>query len=137
MIVALITKADANPAETEFPASLGVPPGQVAEIKSDGGPIHAVAEPDDTLRPGVGSVSHCLGHPSGTDEDPIAFGANPGRLLSLPAGIEDVNGMPRMTAVPMSVPPPEQGVMAPATRSCCRRQPTDKTDRGDVHGNRR
>jgi len=112
--VALITEADANPGEAGYLASLGVRPGQVAEIRSDSGPIHAVAEPDDTLRPGIASTSRCLSNLPGTDEDPIAFGASPGRLLSLPVDLEDINinGMPRMTAVPMSMPPLEPDARA-------------------------
>lgn len=93
MTVAVITAADANPGETGCLASLGVQPGQVAEIRSDSGRIHTVAEPDDTLRHGAAGTSRCLGDLPGTGGDPIAFGANPGRLLSLPVDIEDINGI--------------------------------------------
>jgi hypothetical protein len=78
--VALITEADANPGETGCLASLGVQPGQVTEIRSDSRRIHTVAEPDDTLRPGAAGTSRCLGDLPRTGGDPIAFGANPGRL---------------------------------------------------------
>jgi hypothetical protein len=91
--VALITDADANPGQTGCLASLGVQPGQIAEIRSDSGRIHTVAEPEDTLRPGAAGTSRCLGDLPGTDRDPIVFGANPGWPLSLPVGIEDINGI--------------------------------------------
>lgn len=93
MTVALITEADANPSETGCLAPLGVQPGQVAEIRSDSYRIHTLAGPDDMLRPGAAGTSRCLGDLPGTDDDPIASGTNPGRLLSLRAGIEDINGI--------------------------------------------
>lgn len=68
MTVALMTEATANRGETEYLPSLGVQPGQVVKIRSDSGRIHTVAEPDDTLRPGVASTSHCLGSLPGTDD---------------------------------------------------------------------
>lgn len=92
MTVALITEADANPGETGCPAPIGARPGQVAEIRSASGRIHT-AESDNSLRSGAAGTSRCLGDLPGTDGDPIAFGANPGRPPSLPADIEDTNGI--------------------------------------------
>ena len=75
------------------------------EIRSGSGRTHAVAEAEDTLGPGVASTYRWLGDLPGTDDDPIAFGASSGRLLSRSVDLEDIDGMPRTSAVPASVTP--------------------------------
>ena len=86
-------------------AKLPAHAGDTVEIVSDHGRLRAVLALDSTLRPGVLSMTHCYGDLPGHDDDPHAFGANPGRLLSLDHDTETINAMPRMTAVPVSVTP--------------------------------
>jgi anaerobic selenocysteine-containing dehydrogenase len=85
--------------------TLGVVAGDVVEVESDHGQIRAVVEPDTTARPGVVSMTHCYGDLPGNDEDPRTFGSNPARLLSHEVGIQAINAMPQMTAVPVSLIP--------------------------------
>jgi anaerobic selenocysteine-containing dehydrogenase len=84
-------------------ARLSAKAGDTVEVASDHGRIRAVLAVDPTLRPGVVSMAHCYGDLPGQDDDPRAFGANPGRLLSLDEDIETINAMPRITAVPVSI----------------------------------
>lgn len=84
-------------------ASLDATAGDTVEIVSDHGRLRAVLALDPTLRPGVLSMAHCYGDLPGQDDDPRAYGANPGRLLSLDHDIETINAMPRITALPVSV----------------------------------
>jgi anaerobic selenocysteine-containing dehydrogenase len=80
---------------------LGLAPGQLVEVASSHGAIHAVVEVDRTLRPGVVSMTHAFGGTPGADDDPRRRGANPTRLLSLDADTQTINRMPRMSAVPV------------------------------------
>ncbi|MGV0739745.1 molybdopterin-dependent oxidoreductase [Mycobacterium syngnathidarum] len=78
---------------------LGLTAGNVIELASTHGRIRAIVEPDPTVRLGTATMSHCWGNLPGLDDDPMAFGSNPGRLLSLVDGAEDINAMPQMTAI--------------------------------------
>ena len=73
------------------------------ELTSDHGTITAVAAADDTLRPGVVSITHGYGALPGDDDDPRRYGANPARLLSLTDHRQPVSLMPWMSAVPVTV----------------------------------
>lgn len=86
-------------------AELGVAGGDLLEVRSAHGRVVAVAEPDDTLRVGVVTMTHCFGDLPGADDDPLAYGVNPGRLLSMSDTAEDINAMPRMTAVEVTIRP--------------------------------
>lgn len=84
-------------------ADLGLVPGDVVTVASAHGQVRAIAEPDATLRYGTASMTHCFGGLPGEDEPPDRAGANAGRLDSLDTDIELINGMPRMTAVPVTI----------------------------------
>jgi len=83
-------------------AALGAVDGDLLELASEHGRITAVAAADDTLRPGVLSITHCYGALPGDDDDPRRFGSNPARLLSLTEHRQPVSLMPWMSAVPVS-----------------------------------
>jgi anaerobic selenocysteine-containing dehydrogenase len=92
----------AHPSDVE---ALGLAPGALVAITSAHGAIAAVLDADDTLRPGVLSMTHCFGGSPGLDDDPLAFGSNPTRLLSIDEDLQSINLMPLMSAVPVSVSP--------------------------------
>ena len=84
-------------------AALGARPGAWLTLTSDHGTIETVAEPDATLRRGVLAVTHGFGGLPGVDDDPLRYGSNPARLLSLTSELQSINLMPMMTAVPVAV----------------------------------
>ena len=84
-------------------ATLAISEGDLVDIESDHGQIRGVAATDTTSKPGVLSMTHCYGDLPGQDEDPLRYGANPARLLSHEVGIQSINAMPQMTAIPLSV----------------------------------
>lgn len=75
-------------------AQLGCESGARLTVRTAHGAVEAVAEADDTLRPGVVSLSHAWGEKAGADVN---------ALLSADDGCEDINGMPWMTAVPVAL----------------------------------
>jgi anaerobic selenocysteine-containing dehydrogenase len=83
--------------------ALGVAPGDLVEVESDHGRLRAFAAADLSTSPGVVSMTHCYGDLPGVDDDPGAYGANPARLLSHTVGVQAINAMPQMTAVPVSL----------------------------------
>lgn len=83
--------------------ALGLTDGDLIDIDSDHGRIRGVVSPDATAKPGVVSMTHCYGDLPGSDDDPRMFGANPARLLSHTDGLQTINAMPQMTAVPVSL----------------------------------
>lgn len=93
-----------NPADL---AGLGLNPGEPVEIESEHGRITTCVAADQTVRPGVVSMSHCWGGLPGDDSGP---GANTNLLIACDKDVEPVNAMPRMSAVPINVRP----VLAPA-----------------------
>jgi anaerobic selenocysteine-containing dehydrogenase len=92
-------------AHPEDLADLGIEAGQLVDVTSAHGTICAVVEPDGTLRRGVVSMTHCFGGLPGVDDDPLLYGANPARLLSLDVDTQTINRMPRMSAVPVTLNP--------------------------------
>ena len=87
-----------NPAELE---SLGLRPGDKVAIASEHGRIEAVAQPDETVRTGVVSISHCWGGLPGGE----GAGANINLLIAADKDVQPINAMPRMSAVPVNVTP--------------------------------
>ncbi|MFA7601908.1 MAG: molybdopterin-dependent oxidoreductase [Novosphingobium sp.] len=85
-----------NPSELE---ALGLSPGDRVEIASDHGRIETIAQPDKAVRRGVVSIAHCWGGLPG-EEGP---GANTNLLIATDRHLTDINMMPRMSAVPVSV----------------------------------
>ena len=88
-----------NPSEM---AALGLCEEQLVEIHSAHGRIRAIVHADAKVRPGVLSMTHSWGGPIESD-DPRIAGSNVNRLLSNAAGLESVNHMPTMSAVPVAV----------------------------------
>jgi anaerobic selenocysteine-containing dehydrogenase len=85
-----------NPAEL---ASLDLRAGDAIEIASEHGRIEAVVQPDKKLRPGVVAIAHCWGGDSGKNTP----GVNVNRLISCDTHVENINAMPRMSAVPVRI----------------------------------
>jgi len=82
---------------------LGIEDGEDIDISSRHGMIRAVAEEDQTMRPGVVSLSHAFGdHPS--QGAPVrSVGSNVGALLSVEDDFDRHSGIPRMSAVPVCI----------------------------------
>jgi anaerobic selenocysteine-containing dehydrogenase len=78
---------------------LGLAPGEKIEIASEHGAIEAAVQPDKNLRRGVVAIAHCWGGLPGK----AGPGVNINRLISNEAGLESINAMPRMSAVPVRI----------------------------------
>ena len=87
-----------NPRELE---SLGLAAGDRIEIASAHGRIETAVQPDEKLRPGVVSISHCFGGIA-DDDGP---GVNVNRLISCSENTQSINAMPQMSAVPVTITP--------------------------------
>jgi anaerobic selenocysteine-containing dehydrogenase len=88
-----------NPADM---AALAIATGDRIEIASDYGRIYATAQRDETVRPGVVSVSHGWGSLPDADTHP---GVCVNLLVDSTRDVEAVNAMPRMSAVPVNIRP--------------------------------
>nr|WP_226998755.1 molybdopterin-dependent oxidoreductase [Tardibacter chloracetimidivorans] len=82
---------------------LGLQPGSLISIRSRYGEVKAVLASDDTLRPGVVSISHGYGAAPEEDDDPFAVGTNVNRLLRMDVDHDPISGIPRMGAVAVAV----------------------------------
>ncbi|WP_416063610.1 molybdopterin-containing oxidoreductase family protein [Rhodococcus indonesiensis] len=80
---------------------LGIDHGDIVRIRSAHGRIRAVAHTDPTVRQGTISMTHCWGA-SDTDADPRRVGSNVNDLTGYDR-VQDINAMPVMTAVPVSI----------------------------------
>jgi anaerobic selenocysteine-containing dehydrogenase len=83
-------------------AAHGVDAGDWIEVSSEHGAIEVLAEPDETIRRGVVSISHGFGGLP-DEEDFLAKGASPNALISTDDHLQTINAMPRMTAIPISI----------------------------------
>ena len=84
----------------------GLRAGDTIEITSAHGAALAIVESDDSLLPGLLSISHCYGavDSSGAPvEDPQVAGVSIQRLLSDSARFDPYSGMPQMSDVPVSI----------------------------------
>jgi anaerobic selenocysteine-containing dehydrogenase len=84
-------------------AGLSLAAGAMVEIASRHGKVVAFVEPDPSLRPGVVAMTHGFGARFGRAYDPRRDGANVNDLLSWSDDFDPRHGMPRMSAVPISV----------------------------------
>ena len=86
-------------------ADLGVDAGSIVRVTSKHGEVRAVIEPDKTMRRGDASMTHCYGGFPGQEDDPLVYGTNVSRLLSIDEDLEEISLMPHMSAVPISIEP--------------------------------
>ena len=82
--------------------ALGVEPGAIVLLTSKHGTARAVIMPMDTMRRGDASMTHCYGGLPGED-DPLTYGTNPNRLLSIDVDLQSISLMPHMSAVPIRI----------------------------------
>src|SRR3546814_7669336 len=68
------------------------------EIASDNGTVDAMVEADETIRPGVVSMSHGFGGLP-EDGDYLTNGASANLLISTERNRKAINGMPRMSGI--------------------------------------
>lgn len=84
-------------------AALGLAPDSPVTIRSEHGSVPARVRPDDSIRPGVVSMTHSWGALPG--EDGPEPGVNVNLLISSEAHVEPINAMVRMTAIPVAITP--------------------------------
>jgi anaerobic selenocysteine-containing dehydrogenase len=84
-------------------ARLVLEPGSMIEISSRHGTIVGFVEPDGELREGVVAMTHGFGARYGQPYDPRRDGSNVNQLLSWNDDNDPYHGMPRMSAVPVSI----------------------------------
>lgn len=84
-------------------ARLGLVGGDVVEIISETAKILGLVEADDTLRPGVVSMTHAFGDAPEHDHEFRTIGSNTGRLLTVDKYMQPYTGQPRMSNVPIAV----------------------------------
>jgi anaerobic selenocysteine-containing dehydrogenase len=99
------TKPPYNPAflHPDDIAALGITTGDTVEIESRRGRVTAIVEPDDSLRRGVVSMSHCFGDLPDVDAIDVSIGANTARLVDPDVDHDPFSGQPRMSDLPVSV----------------------------------
>jgi anaerobic selenocysteine-containing dehydrogenase len=89
-----------NPRDLE---QLGLTSGDNVAIVSDHGRITAIVQSDETVRPGVVSMSHGWGplpdESGGCEEE----GSPVNRLVSSERDVEAINAMPRQSAIPVNI----------------------------------
>jgi anaerobic selenocysteine-containing dehydrogenase len=85
--------------------ALGLDAGSMVKLTSKHGSVEAVIEPDSTMRRGSASMTHCYGGLPGTEDDPVRYGSNPSRLLSIDTDLQSISLMPHMSAVPITIEP--------------------------------
>ena len=87
---------------------MGVITGERIAIESAHGRIEAVAEADETMRPGVVSVTHGWGGlpgeaADGPGEGADTHGVNVNLLTTTRSGLDPINAMPCLTAIPVRI----------------------------------
>jgi anaerobic selenocysteine-containing dehydrogenase len=103
----LVGKRAYNPAfiHPDDLSALGVKSGASVEIRSTHDRVLAVAEADDSLRPGVVAMTHAFGGQPDEDARHREIGSNTGRLMAADLEYDPVSGMPRMGALPIAIGP--------------------------------
>ncbi|MFD1812184.1 molybdopterin-containing oxidoreductase family protein [Rhodococcus gannanensis] len=82
-------------------ADLGIADGQRVTVRSVSGRLRAMAQADRTLARGVVSMTHCFGSVDPGDD----VGVNVNELTGTDTGVQAINAMPTLTAVPVAVEP--------------------------------
>jgi anaerobic selenocysteine-containing dehydrogenase len=84
-------------------SALGLTAGELVRVSSAHGEVVAECRSDPTLRRGVVTLTHGFGDLPDSGRDIAEVGTNPGLLISLDSELEEINSMPRITAVPVAV----------------------------------
>jgi anaerobic selenocysteine-containing dehydrogenase len=84
-------------------AALDLAGGEEVEIRSRHGAIPGFVESDADMRRGVVAMTHGFGKRPGRDYDPHRDGSNINLLLRWEDDADPYHGMPRMSAVPVSI----------------------------------
>jgi anaerobic selenocysteine-containing dehydrogenase len=82
---------------------LGLADGDSCWVSSDNGRIPAIVQGDETLKPGVVSMTHGYGWLVGEDFDYEDRGSSISLLVSLDRDCEPLQAMPRMSGVPVRI----------------------------------
>ena len=96
---------------------LGMQAGDIAEISSPYGTILGVVETDDSVRPGLVSMSHAYGSTPEDDAKVRAIGGPTARLSSVEDDYDRYTGQPRMSNIPVRVTRSTQAVEVPVEES--------------------
>ena len=83
--------------------ALGAENGDAIRITSDHGSIYAVVEADENVRPGVVSLTHGWGCEPVEPGDAWDGSANVNLLIACDRDVEELNAMPRMSAIPVNL----------------------------------
>ena len=83
-------------------AEKSVETGDWVELTSDSGAVRAIAEGDETLRPGVVSLIHGFGDLPGSS-DYLTDGVSTNLLISTDRDLQTINAMPRMSGIPVNI----------------------------------
>lgn len=96
-----------NPAylNPEDAARLGVAPDELVCITSPRAAVIAIVSLDESVRPGVVSMSHAYGNASPDVDTPTQDGASTARLADVTVDFDRYSGQPRMSAIPVTVTP--------------------------------
>ena len=102
---ALRSRYGTNPAflHPEDLRALGIDKGQRVEIASRHGQVEGMAWPDPGLRRGLVSMSHAWGDNPDVADPRGLMGTNTGRLMSVEVDFDPYSGIPRMSALPVTV----------------------------------
>ena len=84
-------------------AELGLTSGDKVAIVSDHGRITAIVQSDETVRPGVVSMSHGWGPLPDQAGDCEKEGSPVNQLVSSERDCEVINAMPRQSAIPVNI----------------------------------
>ena len=84
---------------------IGARAGDVVRIDSDHDFIYGVAEASVDVRPGVVSMAHAHGDAPERDGEVRSIGSTTGRLVSTERDFEPISGIPRQSAIPVTVRP--------------------------------
>lgn len=84
-------------------AALGIGEDEDIAVSSRHGTVRAVAQRDDTMRPGVVSMSHAFGDLPSQAAPVRQVGTNVGALISVEDDFDRHSGIPRMSALPVRI----------------------------------
>jgi anaerobic selenocysteine-containing dehydrogenase len=81
----------------------GMKNGDRIQIASDHGQVVAIVEADPSVRRGVVSMAHGWGKLPGESTDAALHGSSVNMLISTDSNVEPINGMPRMSGIPVNI----------------------------------